>query len=477
MNAVAATMGYDLGGRFEILRPSGSLGRTVLRNSLARLDRGLKLLGKRFFYREPQVSPCRVVAVFSINEWERYTEAFVDLARFYGRKFQLWALGAGLPRPLTEWAESKGILIKTVSYPNKVDQDIMGFFERKWKDWKDKNSQVFSQTVGLPIFGAETLQYHFEFFFLKIWPRLAQWARKLEGSLRKAQPDWLIATSSYPPEWAFPHHVAAKLDIRSIALPHSYVQYGDGIIASKYLACRNRFERATFLKPFPNNSNVLYCQNAGNHFSYTPRRPQPISAPEGERVAALLTASLDYGGSLMPTADRLAFSKALLELGQASIRLPGVHLVLKSHPRGDITALLQEALGGVPQVMILDASASLDRLLARSWVVVLFNHYGGVLVPAILTGKPIVFVDSARFFWPETEPRAFSAGEVVADMEGFWQVMNRLKDSPTFYQELVERGRRFVAEYLPIPKEGLSEKMRSLEAASWEETSEVGSQA
>ncbi len=113
---------------------------------------------------------------------------------------------------------------------------------------------------------------------------------------------------------------------------------------------------------------------------------------------------------------------------------------------------------------LLDPSASVIELIEKAWVIVLGNRYGSVAVQAAMSGKPLIFLDSARLFWPYTNQVAFSAGEVVGDMETFWGLLRRLKDSPAAYQELSERCKRFRASYLQPVTQTLAGCIRSLEA-------------
>jgi hypothetical protein len=80
-----------------------------------------------------------------------------------------------------------------------------------------------------------------------------------------------------------------------------------------------------------------------------------------------------------------------------------------------------------------------------------------------MSGKPLIFLDSAKSFWPYTEKIAFAAGEVVEDMEGFWNLLRKLKHSPALYQELSDRCQRFKTTYLQPATQTLSQRIRELE--------------
>jgi hypothetical protein len=460
---VTIVMRFHLGDRFEMRRPPGRLAGRSIERIRKKVGFGLEQFYKRTLYREPDITPCRVLAVWSINEWDRYTDPMTELIREFGDQFQLWVLGARYPDRLKDWAKAVGLIPVTISFPDTIETDIDLFFKERWGHWVSKGRQSFANVICHPVFETDLLQYHFKAYFLKIWPSMAQWARKVERYLQIAKPTWLIGSSNYPPEWAFPHYVAKKLGIPSISLPHSYVQYGDGAVRSSYLACRNRLERANFKRSFPDDERILYCRNAGNSLSY-PAQSGHLSDPSGERIVAFLTAHPDYGGSIMPTADRRVFLDSLRAFSTVPRDLKDLSFVIKSHPRGDVTPLLRNGVLLRPNVKVLDPSDSVIELIERSWVIVLGNHYGSVAVQAAMSGKPLIFLDSAKCFWPYTEKIAFAAGEVVEDVADFWNLMRKLKDSPPLYQELSERCQRFRTDYLQPATETLGGRIRSLES-------------
>jgi len=44
------------------------------------------------------------------------------------------------------------------------------------------------------------------------------------------------------------------------------------------------------------------------------------------------------------------------------------------------------------------------RPVEKAWIVVVCNHYGSVVAEAAMSGKPILFLDSAHFFYPYIHP-------------------------------------------------------------------------
>ncbi len=248
--AASIVLKHHLRGRFEILPPRGKLTGQCMRRFKKKVEFGLEQIYKHSLFHEQKITRCRVVAIWLSNEWDRYTDAMAELAREFREEFQLWVLGARYPRRLREWARTAGIVPVAIPFPDSVERDIVRFFQNKWEQWLTKGQQSFADAVHHSMFGDEQLYNHFKRYFLTVWPSMAQWARKLERYLEKARPSWLIGLSNYPPEWAFPHYVAEKMGISSIALPHSFVQYGDGTIGASHLACRNQLKEKIIADPF-----------------------------------------------------------------------------------------------------------------------------------------------------------------------------------------------------------------------------------
>ena len=463
MDSVAEVMRVHWGENFEWLPLPIIFSNVKQHPFLKKIKNYYEHVLKKISFWERLPPPCEVVAVWSIREWERYTEAMEDLKRGFKDQFQVWVLSGKYPPRFKKWVKSAGIHPVRIAYPDVVDNDIRTFFDRRWEHWISKGRWDFAQAVSYPALAADELQGHFRYYFLKVWPHLAQWARKTEIYLLKTNPRWLIGSSNYPPEWIFPLYAGTKLGIPSIALPHSFVQYGDGTVQADFLACRNRFERMSFQRPFPDDRRVLFCHNAGNNLSYL---CQPLDLQNGDhkKVIAVLTADPDYEGSLMPTADRRAFLEDFGKIYSLPPDLHGLNILIKSHPRGDVTPLLKNLFPNPPaHVVFANPLAPVNDLLVNAWVIVLANHYGGVVVQAVMSGKPLIFLDSAKSFWPYTEKIAFAAGEVVEDMEGFWNLLRKLKDSPALYQELSDRCQTFKTTYLQPATQTLSQRIRELE--------------
>lgn len=450
---------HCLGDRFEVWPPPPPV-RQLLASCQRKAHEGIWLLRKRVTRRTPPPE-CHVAAIFpSTEEWERFSNPLAELHREYEEAFQIWSLGRISAR-LREWAREGRVRIVWVPYPDRVQPDVTAFFRRHWDHWRMRGSREFAARAGCPVLASDELRFHFAFYFTGIWPRMAEYARVLERYLRAAHPHWLIGSTDPIPPQFFPYHVAAKLGIASVALPHGYVQTGDTWIQSSFLACRNRFERAHFFRSFPGEEKILYCRNAADPLSYAPE--SAASPPHPDKVVMVLTADPDFPQALMPMANRKALIDAFARLADIPRDLAGLRLRIKSHPRWDLSALFAGLDLKANGVEILNPRSSLPECLSGAWAVVMFNHFGSAVVHAIEAEKPILFLDSAGLFWPHTEWRSFPAGEVAGDLPALWGLLRRLKDSPDFYRELRERCQRFKKEYLQPPAHTLAERIRQMD--------------
>jgi hypothetical protein len=166
----------------------------------------------------------------------------------------------------------------------------------------------------------------------------------------------------------------------------------------------------------------------------------------------------------MATGHRHAFMDTLKRIFFPPTDLSDLQIVIKSHPRSDISVLLRECKGsGAPNVEVLDPSTSVIELLGSTWITVVCDHYGSVVVQAVWAEKPVIFLDSAKIFWPHTKKLAFSAGEVVEDISGLWALVRQLKGSLELYQDLCEKCRNFKVTYLQHAEQTVTECMRSVE--------------
>jgi len=159
-------------------------------------------------------------------------------------------------------------------------------------------------------------------------------------------------------------------------------------------------------------------------------------------MVAILTGPATGNGSAMPWMDDAQWSATLEALAKPPQDLTSLKFVFKSHPRFDISSLL-EKVAIAPNLKVLPVGAPVTKLMDNAWVVVVCNHYGSVVAEAVMSGKPIIFLDSARLCYPYIEKYGFAAGEVVEDIDTFWKVLMQLQSSPEFYYKLAERCQSF----------------------------------
>ena len=463
--AVGRTTQFYLGNRFQVLTPPRSLFSTSCIPYGEKIVNAGRLLRKRILLSEKRkVRECRVVAVFpSTGEWQRFSQPLLELHREFGDGFQLWSLGLA-PKSLNEWAASERIPVVWVPYPDREAEGDLRFFESHWKRWQAEGRSRLAREFDCPVLASDLLQFHFRFHFTRVWPRMAEYARVLERYLTRAKARFVVGSTNPAPSQLFPFHVASKLGIPSIALPHGYVQNGDSKIGSSLIACRNRFERLHFVRSFPEDRQVRLCSNAADDLSYS-RQPFADSFPERQRVVAVLTADPEVPETLMAMADRKEFWAACSQLAQVPEDLADFHFIVKAHPRLSLSGFFQNLEIPCSRLSVLEPQTSLPHLLKRAWAVIMFNHFGSAAVHAIRAGKPIFFLNSAGLYWPFTEWLSFPAGEVVQDVAAVWSLLRQLKSSPGFYDELSGRCRKFAAEFLQPPDKTLAQQIFSLEGA------------
>jgi len=463
MNGLARTFAFYLGNTFSTLKPPrSSLAQTWTRCGEKFLN-GLGLVKKQFLLAQKgKVRKCHGVAIFpSSGEWPRFSEPLRELHQEYGGDFQVWSLGQ-ITEGLKVWAEAEKISVTWVPYPDRAGREATVFFQKHWESWQRERGRGFAQKMDCPVLASDLLQFHFRYHFTSIWPRMAEYARVLERYLMEAQPRWLVGSSSPSSAQLFPYYVAAKVGIRSIALPHGYVQMGDSRIGSSLLACRNLFERIHFTHSFPDDRQILMCRNAADELSYCAKPLKDFSYGP-QKLVIILTGGPDFPETIMSMADRNKFLQAFSQLAEVPEDLTDLHFLIKAHPRLPLSSIFQTLGIQSSQMTVVDPQSSLVDLLNQAWAVIMFNHFGSAVVHAIRAGKPILFLNSAQLFWPLTEWLSFPSGEVVEDIPSLWNLLRRLKTSPLYYQELLEKCQTFKSEYLQPAEGSLGQHMRMWE--------------
>ena len=284
-----------------------------------------------------------------------------------------------------------------------------------------------------------------------------QWGRAVGETLDRLRPGRLVGSAAFTYLSAFPFHVAAARGVPTLALAHA-VAPGDHMpLIATHLACRTLLEREGFRRVFPADERVIFAQDASNRLSYEPSPTRP-AASRRARIVAVLTSSPSMEGLALPTVDIETFVATLRDLAAPPGDLRGLSLLLKSHPRFDLSPLLRDLFAG-SDVEIYPAQAPVTDLVADAWVIVVCNHYGSVVAEAAATGKPVIFLDSAGFYYPGVETLAFAAGRRVGSVGELWRLLGELASSPDLYRELAERCRAFRSRLLSPVTETITEAL------------------
>jgi hypothetical protein len=402
----------------------------------ARARRALRRLRRR----PPVAGGCRVAAIFATSEWQRFTNALEALRRTEGAGFEVWYLGP-IPKALRAWAASVGVTVRSVAYPDAVEPDVQRFAEVRWRAWRDRDRAELAERFACPALAGDEVGAHFRRLFTLTLPRTVQWGRTVGQMLGRRRPSLLLGSAAFTYLSAFPFHVAAARRVPSLALAHAAAP-GDHLpTAATFLGCRNGFEREGFRRAFPDDERVVLARDAGNRLSYEPSPAAPATAGPG-RLVAVLTSSPSTEGLVLPMVEIEAFVATLRALAAPPGELSGLRVALKFHPRFDLSPLLGDLFDG-SRIELYPAHASVTDLLAEAWAIVVCNHYGSVVAEAAATGKPLVFLDSARFHYPGVETLAVAAGERVESVGELWRLLAELASSPQLYRELAARCRAF----------------------------------
>jgi len=428
-------------------------------DAFRRLGYPLRRLRNRVVAAVARPRRCRAVLAFSGRQWQRFGDAIADLRDRYGGDLHFWYLGR-VDRELRRWAGERRLPLAQLNFPTAVDPDVRRFFDRHHRRWQTSGRERLAAAVDCPAIAGEELGPCFDTLFGYTFPRAAQWLRRVRRALAAAGPELVVGSAAFTYLNAIPLRAAGALGIPSLALSHSYVSGDCSPVPSRFFACRNRFEREGFRRAFSDDAGVLYCRNACDRLSY-PVSEDAAPPGDGERVVAVLTASPHFGGRAMPMLDVGRYARTLRALLRPPAEVAGLDFRLKFHPRFDLSHLLApEEMAG--NVGIFPTLGSIRELLARSWVTVLFDHFGGAAVDAAEAGAPVIFLDSAGYFYPRVEPADLTAAVRVEGVEELWTLLAELAGDPERHRELRERCRRFREKRLAPAAALLSDRLDQL---------------
>ena len=415
------------------------------------------------FYARPPVAG-RCVAIFSSSQWRRFRGALADLRSHYGEGFVFWYLGR-IDAAVRRHAAKSGVALSQIPLPPALDTDVVRYFERRHRVWLGVARHRLAEEMACPALAAPGLEGDFELLFRSTLPHAVQWTRVVARHLAATAPELVVGSAAFTQSSAMPLLAAEHLGIPSLALSHTYISGDHGPVPSRWLACRNGFERRGYRRVVAEEQRIVYCRNASDALSYEvsaaggPAAGTPAAGGGGRKRVALLTASPQVATGVMPLHELGPWVRTLLALARPPDELAEVEWVFKFHPRFDMSPHL-EGLDLPANVRVVPATASVHELLAESWLAVLVEHVGGVGIDARLAGVPLVFLDSAHYRFPQVEPRNFEA-EGVANPEALWRLVGELLDEPDQYRQLVEKNRVFVERWLGPADSTLADRLRA----------------
>ena len=395
----------------------------------------------------------RCLAVFSTQQWKRFSAALEGLRQVYGDDLAFWYLGRLTP-DLRAALKRAGIRGDHLPMPPTVDADLARAFQDRQQRWMQQGRHELADELGCPAVASQPLESLFSQSFGFTLPRAAQWLRELQRALAACRPELVVGSAAFTFTCAMPMWAARRAGVPSMALTHTYISGDSSPLASDYLACRNAFERRGFQESFPRDDGVVACHDACDVLSYQVDSSEVRSSGDRRRVA-LLTAAPQLQHSAMGLHELGPCADALRRLCLPPEDLDDLDWVFKFHPRFDITRAL-EGYRRSENVEIYPATASVHDLLADCWLAVLVNHVGGVAVDARLAGRPLLFLDSAHYCYPNVDPAMLEV-ETVESCEALWQRVRTLRDDPTAYDDARAQTQRFVEQRLRLADDSLSQ--------------------
>ncbi len=431
---------------------------TGLKKILSKFPYGFKHISKKSTGNDRlAITPCKIAVFLCFNEWEKFTEPVEDMKQHFGKELSVFYLGPD-DSPIYRWSEKNGIKVNKIIYPKSIDNDIRSYFNSQKQKWLSKGRYELSKATGCRIIEDSALLPFFNNFYDHSMPFTAQLGRNIHKMLDRAEPSLIVGSSAYAKDGILPYYIARNRNIPSIALSHTYVPGELRKVSADYFICRNLFEREHYRRTFFNETNVIYCKNSINRLSYNCGQ---TNEKNKNKYISILVTETGSSNLLISLYDNLSAVKTFQSLCTPPSDFDNMEFIFKSHPRFDLSPLISN-FHKKKNVSVISPSVSIKEIVKNARINIVCNHYGGEVAECIIAEKPVIFLDTADFCYPDLQKPGHKAGMVVKDMEKFWDTLYKLLYDSRFYDEMTNRCKNFKNKYFTVSQNNISVKITKL---------------
>ena len=313
----------------------------------------------------------------------------------------------------------------------------------------------FSEILANPY-----LDFHFRYYFLERWPRIAAFIQRVDDVLKRLTLDCLITSNLTDTEnWALCEVVKRKRIPLIVGLhsgwpdPEALLPRADTVMLwsesqRKHLAHLGSAELSV-------TGALGYDEQIDPTPSSSGTEPSHVLAdlgvPPGRKVILVLTTNVNTG--LFPVLDVDKHLATLAELFRVPLDLQGeVHVVAKTKPGFDHPQTYEliretEALGSP---VTISADAPLEEAVAVCDVVLLVNIPTTAYLDAIFRGKPLLFVSTVPIEYCG-QPRMPDGGVyTILTASEIWPIVRRVLLEPQFREEILRAQWAFQGIDMPL---------------------------
>ncbi len=387
----------------------------------------------------------KIVIVLNSGEAYRFKNQISEINSKF-KKGDCIAVLFGCRKETAQAAPDLSVPVFFWEYPDADDQNIIKQFYRGYeKILQDENN---SQSYN----ALKYLQYHFYYYFEKRWPFLNASFDSWYNLLKKQKPIAVITSTLEDSESQIPAEAANRLKIPTFAIPHGVGFTREIKPKSKHVLYNFKTDREGYIRSKISPNHLIACRNCMSQNEYPINAKHTLSKGPGKWNILVLTIPTGHNGILFKSINLSDQIKALRVIDNPPPDMNHkISIKIKPHPWIPETEIIKAA-GKRLSKHVLPPNFELKTALEASDLVIALNYSGVALIHAMMAGKPIIhFLVDPSF--GKVEPFAFSdiyysSGELVHDVDKFWDVVKKFFLEPDFAKILQRKSQTFLKENL-----------------------------
>jgi hypothetical protein len=405
------------------------------------LNRGKKLKKPKMF---PSVLQGKIVLAFNPGEFHRFTSAIEQLSIDFSERVVLVTLSnsqSEVDEIARQW--SIPVLCGPATLP--IDAKLPKFFLRGYKrSLKTARGKSWEKAL-------KYLDFHFEHYCIKRWPKLVNDFRYWQNLFRRWRPKAVIVSSLFDAESQLPAEAARQLKIPTFSVPHAGVMSKEWTSASKYILYSFKTQEITYRQASISKDRLLPCTKLFAENEY-PTFPLKLKFNKSRLKVLIITYGVIFKHCFIPNIGPRAQLRALKALSKPPLDIVNkIQLFIKVHPNPNYADLeLFEAAGNSLEEKVVATNSNIHSVMSCCDIAILVNSTGSALINILKGGKPVIF------FWTDYQsPRTdifydifLSSGLVAHNAKELWHLIRKFLTHQELVKEMHYKAKKFYQKYL-----------------------------